>query len=194
MKYESPIEEKIGERLKVTLASNVRLSLQVPIRGYRVDMMLTHKSGRKVVIECDGAEFHNFQNDRHRDMELLQAGVLAVMRLNGSDIIYAPDACIGRIKSYLPEMFSGGKSLGMEDLIMLNRSGEPITPIFRFLTSKLAWMQLPATIRELPGIALDSTGNAMMVSLCAPNWSRHYDGAPAAAMADCLRWAMGDPE
>jgi very-short-patch-repair endonuclease len=71
---------------------------QLPIGRYRVDFALAMSRGgpiRFVIVECDGAEFHdgveNVVRDVNRDVRLESNGrVLTVVRLSGQEINRSP--------------------------------------------------------------------------------------------------------
>lgn len=65
------------------------LEQQVSILKYRVDFLITGR-GKKLVIECDGRDFHHatreqIERDRNRDTELSSAGY-TVFRFPGKQI------------------------------------------------------------------------------------------------------------
>lgn len=97
---ESPVELLMLEAMKFQL-------LQVPftvtpqgqIGPYRVDFLIEdeRKPGRRLVIECDGHDYHErtkeqAKSDRKRDRWLMANGYL-VMRFTGSEIWTAPLEC-----------------------------------------------------------------------------------------------------
>jgi hypothetical protein len=66
------------------------LEHQVPISSYVADFVLTANTGGRLVIECDGHDFHDRTKqqaayDRARDRELLAMGILTI-RFTGSEI------------------------------------------------------------------------------------------------------------
>lgn len=79
---------------------------QFQIGAHRVDLAVFYSyTGRRFVIECDGAEFHEgkggqVQQDRERD-RTLAAEDWPVMRFSGSEIHRNPYACSKRIAEAL---------------------------------------------------------------------------------------------
>lgn len=69
---------------------------QLPIGRKRADFAIAARRGgvaKFVVVECDGAEFHDASKDAARDKNILNYDrVLAVVRLTGSDIMRDPKA------------------------------------------------------------------------------------------------------
>jgi len=67
----------------------LRPELQVVIGCYRADFVVD-----KVVIECDGKEFHqDKEREQKRDKYLNEAGY-TVVHFSGSDIYNNPDKCV----------------------------------------------------------------------------------------------------
>lgn len=102
LKTESPIE--------VTLASSIRgwihhheaaatISTQVPTGPYRADILI-EDGERKLIVECDGAAFHNspkaVDHDRRRDRYCATQGI-AVMRFSGTEIKRDPRGCAAQV-------------------------------------------------------------------------------------------------
>lgn len=101
---ESPIEAMFARAYNF-LTSNLRLQLERPlglriwcqhqIGPYRVDFMI-EREGRRIVVECDGHDFHErtkeqAERDKSRDRELTALGY-TVMRFTGSEIWRNPFA------------------------------------------------------------------------------------------------------
>lgn len=85
---------------------------QHPIRGYKVDFAVHVDSMMpgppiKVVIECDGHEFHDktkeqAARDKRRDRDLAAAGY-TVLRFTGSEIWRDLEACIESVTQVIDE-------------------------------------------------------------------------------------------
>lgn len=76
-----------------------------PILPMRPDILFTHlKTKAKLVVECDGFEYHkekeNFKKDRKRDRVLKHAG-FETMRFAGSEIYSDPENCAFDIFDYI---------------------------------------------------------------------------------------------
>lgn len=84
-------------------ASEITITTQAQIGSYRVDFLVVNlTTDRKVVVECDGHEFHErtkeqAAHDRKRDRELQADGYL-VLRYTGSEIWRDPVGCAADIR------------------------------------------------------------------------------------------------
>ena len=84
---------KLGEKYK-------------PLEGIRVDIFFTKLTNEKykLVVECDGYEWHkskeSFIRDRKRDRALKAAGY-EVLRFSGSEIIRDPISCANELHKYI---------------------------------------------------------------------------------------------
>jgi very-short-patch-repair endonuclease len=80
------------------------LRTQVPIGEYRVDFvvgMVDYPNGTKIVVECDGHDFHErtkeqAARDRKRD-RVLQAAGYRVFRFTGSELYRNPFGCVEEV-------------------------------------------------------------------------------------------------
>lgn len=69
----------------------------VAIATYRADIVIELDHWRRLVVECDGHDFHDRTKqqaayDRARDRELLMLGFVTI-RFTGSEIVHAPERC-----------------------------------------------------------------------------------------------------
>lgn len=94
-KTESPIERIFLEEIVKYLNPEVNLECQIAIRtlkgNYRVDFLATTASGRRIIFECDGEEFHRdrYFEDSDRDMDIFMMGLAQVTyRLAGSVVFH----------------------------------------------------------------------------------------------------------
>jgi very-short-patch-repair endonuclease len=72
---------------------------------YRLDAVFTHRS-YKVAVELDGARFHNEDDDKKRDAEILRAReVHEIVRITGRAITYAQYACFAVLEDWYPFTF-----------------------------------------------------------------------------------------
>ena len=72
---------------------------------FRADFALTMEGGRRVVIECDGIEWHDRTNqqfiaERQRERDILILG-WPVMRFTGAELMRDPNACAADVAAYL---------------------------------------------------------------------------------------------
>lgn len=72
---------------------------QVPFGPYRADIMVV-VDGRRLVVECDGAAFHNnarmIEHDKRRD-RYCTLNDIDVLRFTGKEIIRDPRGCAAQI-------------------------------------------------------------------------------------------------
>ena len=103
LKTESPLEELLTANILGWLdhygIDDVSVTTQVPVGPYRADMMI-EVDGRRLVVECDGATFHNnpeaIAHDKRRDRFFVLRG-LTVMRFTGAEIRRDPRGCAAEI-------------------------------------------------------------------------------------------------
>lgn len=90
--YESPPEEMLGERLRRALAPRVQFHTQVWVDTaagpFRLDMLLTLPTGRRIALEVDGREFHDPARDRWRTVFVLCAGRAEVVHRVPASLVY----------------------------------------------------------------------------------------------------------
>lgn len=100
---ESPIEAALVRTLREWSDFNGYLSTvttQVAIGPYRADILI-EQDDRKLVVECDGSEFHaitkeQVERDKRRDRYCVARGIY-VMRFTGSEITRDPRGCAAEI-------------------------------------------------------------------------------------------------
>lgn len=98
---DSPIEDKLAGCLA---RFGVKVELQKQIGKYRVDIFIETKFN-KIVVECDGAEFHtDKEKDRQRDLYLEALGYL-VLRFTGSQINRSTEGCAVRVIENISEVY-----------------------------------------------------------------------------------------
>jgi len=103
LKSESPIEESLTAFILGWIdhheVADVQVETQIPIGPYRADILIT-SAGRRLVVECDGAEYHNspeaIERDKRRDRYCVTQG-MAVMRFIGSEVHRDPRGCAAQI-------------------------------------------------------------------------------------------------
>ena len=75
------------------------LTTQVPLGPYRLDMVI-ESGNRRLVVEADGAAFHNspamIEHDKRRDRFCVTQGY-AVMRFTGAEIARDPRGCAAQV-------------------------------------------------------------------------------------------------
>lgn len=79
--------------------ADASVTTQVPVGPYRIDIMV-ESDGRKLVVECDGATFHNsteaVERDKRRDRFCVTQG-LFVMRFTGAEINRDVRGCAAQV-------------------------------------------------------------------------------------------------
>lgn len=81
------------------------IASQYAVGRFRADFALFMRNGRKVVIECDGIEWHDRTNqqfiaERQRERDILILG-WPVMRFTGAELMRDPNACAADVAAYL---------------------------------------------------------------------------------------------
>ena len=104
-KAESPIEQVFASALGLVITSmainHPTMRVQVPIGKYRADIVVVgHLGAPRIVVECDGAEFHKDKARDAKRTEVIERQGYRVVRVTGSEIHHNP---IARAKSLLQE-------------------------------------------------------------------------------------------
>lgn len=100
---ESPIETMLVGTIKEWLEFSGFLSTvktQASIGPYRADILI-EEDDRRLVVECDGAEFHattkeQVERDKRRDRYCAARGI-CVMRFSGAEIHRDPRGCAAEV-------------------------------------------------------------------------------------------------
>ncbi len=108
--YDSPIEDEFAYHIFKYISSSTEVIPQKEIvtfcKTYRVDFFI--KCGeQKVIVECDGAMYHDFYRDLIRDTLILGTGqVKTIFRLKGKNILYNINDLLWLLCRYCPEIFT----------------------------------------------------------------------------------------
>lgn len=102
-RIDSPLEEALVAIIVGWIehhdAVGVELATQVPMGPYRADILI-EVAGRKLIIEADGARYHNtpeaIAHDKRRDRYFTIQGI-AVMRFTGEEINRDPRGCAAEV-------------------------------------------------------------------------------------------------
>lgn len=136
--YDSSIEDLFAYNMVKYIEMSVELHRQFEIKAicgqFRIDFVL-ETDDLRVGIECDGADYHDFNRDEWRDAMILGTNNIDFMyRLRGIDIYRHIDDILYVISRNHPSLFS---QRGLLNLASLASEGAqqyaPITP-FSFLT------------------------------------------------------------
>lgn len=101
---DSPLEQEMAATLVGWIEHHgaeqwVRLSTQTPVGPYRADILI-EVGAHRLVVECDGATYHNsadaVQRDKRRDRFFAIQGI-AVMRFTGAEINRDPRGCAAQV-------------------------------------------------------------------------------------------------
>ena len=101
---ESSIERLFLETFDAIRTKNIHtmydywLNPQVEIGNYRVDFELVNHKDKKIIVECDGHEFHQkskqqVEKDNQRERDLKKLGY-EVVRFSGSEIFKDAEKCV----------------------------------------------------------------------------------------------------
>lgn len=104
---ESPIEKTLCGAIREWLTVHGLLSAvttQAEVGPYRADI-LVEESGRRLVVECDGRQFHavtkdQVERDKRRDRYCVARGIY-VMRFTGSEITRDPRGCAAEVGCWI---------------------------------------------------------------------------------------------
>lgn len=91
----TPIEKIFKDKL---IEKNISFDAQVKLGRFYVDFLL-EVNNSKVIIECDGREYHNPYRDHERDKEIKKEGY-KIYRFSGSMLYNDCDRCLNEIIRY----------------------------------------------------------------------------------------------
>lgn len=104
LRAESPIEAALSATILDWVAHHgfhdVEVATQAPIGPFRADILVS-AYGRRLVVECDGAEWHavtkeQVERDKRRDRYCAARGI-CVMRFSGAEITRDPRGCAAEV-------------------------------------------------------------------------------------------------
>lgn len=96
--YMTPIERRLAAALD---KAEISYRAQAPVGPYIADFIV----GDELVVECDGADWHDSERDSKRDAEVAALGYRTI-RLTGRAIHNSPHECIEQIRSAINKVTS----------------------------------------------------------------------------------------
>jgi hypothetical protein len=115
--FESPIEDAFAWVLSKHIGEQVELLPQVEVKtfagSFRVDL-LARSPNRRIAIECDGRDYHDYRRDMFRDSIILgETSIDGVYRFRGTDICGPLEDSLYSFSTLEPGLFSrrGHKNL-----------------------------------------------------------------------------------
>jgi len=105
----TPIERRMYVAMLMVGIRDIRP--QFPIGRYRADFAVLHKPDRRIVVECDGHDFHEktkkqAAHDKKRD-RFLQGEGWPVLRFTGQEIVTDVEACATEVAIQLGVIVPG---------------------------------------------------------------------------------------
>jgi very-short-patch-repair endonuclease len=100
--WESPIEKYLWEAFRYV---GLNADTQISFNNFRVDMVVSSRlNNNKVIVECDGAQYHHWLIDDFRDDELLKIANLPIAHIKGKSIMKCSENCaVSIIEKWFPE-------------------------------------------------------------------------------------------
>ena len=115
---QTPIENKLSEAMAKL---GLRYEEQVRLGKFTADFVVK-EGGTSLVVEADGAEFHDAEVDKLRDKEILEDQNIQTLRFSGSKIYFDADACAQEVENFLKTLVTEEASYRFEDLQQLDPS------------------------------------------------------------------------
>jgi len=94
----TPIELIFKDQLE---SKNISFTPQVKLGRFYADFVV-EMNGKRLIVECDGKDYHNLHRDKERDKELSRQG-MGILRLTGSEIYNDAAECVERVKRRLSQ-------------------------------------------------------------------------------------------
>lgn len=131
--YDSDFERDVCERLR---NNGLEVVTQFPVAGYRIDLIVRDKAGRRIGIECDGAfhydELGQLREEDYEREEILERAGWAIHRIPSRRFYFDPDREITLAMTVLSTQKTDAEVsiLEEEDLSRDGKAvavGEPVT-------------------------------------------------------------------
>lgn len=115
---QTPIERELSEAMD---RQGLQYNEQVPIGRFTADFMVTN-GNTSLVVEADGAAFHDAETDKRRDREILADHGVKTLRFTGAQIYLDADACARAVANFLQILAAEEREFGYENLQQLDPS------------------------------------------------------------------------
>jgi len=192
--FESPLEERTAEMLACHLHPGVVWGTQRWLKAdgerFRADFF-AEAGGRRVIIEADGKDFHDYQQDKVRDVKILNAGEADdVFRFNGCDVWFAPKSCLRCLELFAP--FLSVPDAEPTDLegkffasrVFLSMEGKPIHRAVHSMSEYEALDKRLLDYQTAVVIGRTSDSRGCVSEFKTPMWNRNFEGMRV--------WQLGD--
>lgn len=115
---QTPIESELSEAM---IRLGLRFEEQVRLGKFTADFVL-QEGTTSLVVEADGAEFHDADVDQRRDKKILEDHSLHTLRFSGSKIYFDADACAQEVERFLKTLATEEAQYRYENLQQLDPS------------------------------------------------------------------------
>ncbi|KAF5076351.1 ATP-dependent DNA helicase Rep [anaerobic digester metagenome] len=120
----TPIEKIFSEKL---IENGISFKPQVKLGRFYVDFLVEFGNS-KIIVECDGREYHNPNRDRERDKELKKEGY-KIFRFSGSMLFNDCDGCVDKVIRYNKSSSNSKyvlEELNEEQMVAVNHIAGPM--------------------------------------------------------------------
>ena len=114
----TPIEQELSNAMDQL---GLQYKEQVPIGRFTADFVVT-KGDTSLVVEADGAAFHDAETDKQRDREILEDHKIKTLRFTGSEIYLDAAACAQDVENFLQALAAEERDYRYENLQQLDPS------------------------------------------------------------------------
>jgi very-short-patch-repair endonuclease len=85
--------------------ADVKVQMQAKVGEYRTDFLITMKGGQRIIVECDGHDYHErtkeqARRDKSRDRWFVAQNI-RVLRFTGSEIYRDTENCVAEIANLI---------------------------------------------------------------------------------------------
>jgi DNA helicase II / ATP-dependent DNA helicase PcrA len=115
---QTPIERALSEAMS---RQGLQFEEQVRLGRFTADFVVSD-GPTSLVVEADGAEFHDAVIDQRRDKEILEEHRLHTLRFAGSQIFFDADICAQKVKRFLTTLVTEKEQYRYENMQQLDPS------------------------------------------------------------------------